>query len=380
MGCRERQEKIYDWMNSEGISLVLFEDCERNRDQSVRYLSGQPGDSILALSAARKSVLIPWDMHMASLYADVDEIIPYTKFELDPYDAAKAAAVFFKIPYGSKIEIPPSTPYPAFLKYVEALSDFNVLCRANGAKNEVDKSRAVKDDSEIEIYRICAQKTNEIIDLLEKNVMNGSLKTESDIALFIEAECRKLNCDGVGFTTLAAGPERSFGIHCFPPFTAGDFAAKGLSILDFGVVYKGYTSDVTLTFARSPNKIQENLLSLVEQAFNLAFETTAAAFSSKNELNQGIECRDIALAVDDFFRKNGAFIPHGLGHGIGLEPHEAPYLRRPQSNTWRLEPGNIFTIEPGLYDPVHGGCRLENDVLITDAGAEILTKSKIIRL
>jgi Xaa-Pro dipeptidase len=73
-------------------------------------------------------------------------------------------------------------------------------------------------------------------------------------------------------------------------------------------------------------------------------------------------------------------MPHGLGHGIGLEAHEAPSLRSQADNNWILAPGMIITIEPGLYDPVHGGCRLENDVLVTETGAEVLTDARIIRL
>jgi len=73
-------------------------------------------------------------------------------------------------------------------------------------------------------------------------------------------------------------------------------------------------------------------------------------------------------------------MPHGLGHGIGLQPHEDPVLRNSSTNEWVLEPGMIFTIEPGLYDPLLGGCRLENDYLMTETGAEVLTTSRIIHL
>jgi Xaa-Pro dipeptidase len=73
-------------------------------------------------------------------------------------------------------------------------------------------------------------------------------------------------------------------------------------------------------------------------------------------------------------------MPHGLGHGIGLEAHEAPSVSNRAENDWVLESGMIITLEPGLYDPVQGGCRLENDILITDSGVEVLTNSRIVRL
>jgi Xaa-Pro dipeptidase len=97
----------------------------------------------------------------------------------------------------------------------------------------------------------------------------------------------------------------------------------------------------------------------------------------------GVYVRDIAAAVDELYGKNGKTLPHGLGHGVGLEIHEAPFLRDKPENQWVLRPGMIFTIEPGVYDPAHGGCRFENDIFVTEnpsSGAEVLTKTRIVRL
>ena len=70
----------------------------------------------------------------------------------------------------------------------------------------------------------------------------------------------------------------------------------------------------------------------------------------------------------------------GTSHGVGLEAHEAPAVRNRDDNEWILAPGHIITIEPGLYDPATGGVRLEDDVLITASGAEVLTHARIVRL
>ncbi|GHV25835.1 hypothetical protein FACS189498_4280 [Spirochaetia bacterium] len=264
MDCFEkRREKVYDWMARENISLAMVEDFEHKRDPTVRWLTGQPGDALVFLSVERKCVLVPWDINMARLYGHAEFIIPYNEFERQPVKAAAHAAAFFKIPRGSRIEIPSVTAYPQFLKFVEDLMDFDVICRDDGLAKETAMLRAIKDEDEIALYRKISGITNTLIDMLEKNVSSGKIKTESDAALFLEAETRKRGCEGTGFETLAAGPDRSFGIHCFPSYTAGDFAGPGLSILDFGVKYAGYTSDVTLTFARGPlSKIQEKQISL----------------------------------------------------------------------------------------------------------------------
>ena len=77
---------------------------------------------------------------------------------------------------------------------------------------------------------------------------------------------------------------------------------------------------------------------------------------------------------------HNCFWSHGLGHGTGLEIHEAPFISTRTSEDKVFLPGNIITLEPGLYDAETGGCRLENDVLITDTGNCILTNSRIIRI
>ena len=366
-----RRERIYDWMAREGIALVMFEDAEGRRDSAVRWLTGHPSDALLFLAASRQAVLVPWDINMARVYGDADIIVPYGEFDRKPANALRLTGEYLKIPFGARVEIPLNTSYTAFLKYIEAISDYDLLCRNEGVHETVQDMRAIKDAEEIRLYRIVSAFTNEIIDLLEEQIRGEKLKTETDVALFIEAESRKRDCEGMGFETIAAGPGRSFGIHAFPSYTNETFAVRGLSVLDFGLKYQGYTTDVSLTFVRPPlSKSQERLIGLIEKAYKLALAM----------IDDGAGIRDIALAVDAFFGKSKRRMPHALGHGIGLEPHEAPFLRNRSDASLHLQPGMIFTLEPGLYDPLHGGCRLENDILITDTGKEVLTEARIIRL
>ena len=367
----ERRKKLYDWMNAEHIAMIMFEDTEGRRDPAIRWMTGQPSDALLFLAGEGKCLLVPWDVNMAAIYAQADAVIPYNEFDRGAINALRGAAALFKIPHGARVEIPPVTSYTGFLKFIEEAGDFDILCRNNGAHDETESLRAVKDAEEQGIYRKAAAITNELIDLLEEQVTGGRLPTEMDVAFFIEAECRRRGCEGTGFETLAAGAARSFGIHAFPAYTAEPFAGPGLSILDFGLRYRGYTTDVTLTFARGPLSVtQEKMLALVEKAYAKALSL----------VSDGVSGRELGMAVDAIFGKGRKAMPHALGHGIGLEAHEAPSLRSRQDNTALLRPGMVFTLEPGLYDPIHGGCRLENDILLTESGPEVLTKSRIIRL
>jgi Xaa-Pro dipeptidase len=367
---KTRREAIYDWMANEDIALVMFEDTEGRRDPAIRWLTGQPGDAVLFLSAAdRKSLLMPWDINMARLLAGADAVMPYNDFGRRAIQALPNAADHFHIKPRGRIEIPAVTPHPLFVSYQKELADYELVCRSNGIATEVERRRAVKDEEEMRIYKTLSSITNDILERLEKNVRDRTLKTETDVALFIESEARKQGCEGTSFETLAAGPSRSFGIHAFPGYTDAPFAAKGLSILDFGLKYRGYASDVTMTFVQDATPEQERLLSLMKQAYDLALAM----------VRPGVSARDIALAVDELYGKNGKTLPHGLGHGVGLEIHEAPFLRSTSENPWMLRAGMIFTIEPGLYDPALGGCRFENDVLVTES-AEELTKTRIARL
>jgi Xaa-Pro dipeptidase len=367
----KRKEKIYNWMATEGLAMVMLEDTEDRRDASIRWLTGHPMDALLFLTVDRKSLLVPWDLNLAKLMANVDVMLPYSDFDRQSVKATKAAAKLCKLPLNSKIEIPAVTTYLSFLNYVEALADYDVICRNGGIQDEAISCRVIKDEHELEIYRMAANITNKIIDSLEKAFQKKSLKTETDVVLFIEAEARKLGAEGTSFETLAAGSKRSFGIHAYPSFTNESFIEDGLSILDFGIRYFGYCTDVTLTVARgSLSKAQEKMICLVEKSYEKA----------SSMLKEGIAARDIAKAVDTIFAKGKFTMPHSLGHGVGLDVHEMPSFRNRDDNDWILQKNMVVAIEPGIYDPLLGGCRLENDFIIMEKGAEVLTKSRIIKV
>ena len=375
---RQRQKAFSQILRDKKIDVAFFEDTEGRRDPSLRYFTGQPSDALLVLTAEGQSILIPWDVNMAQEMATVDSILPYTDFGRTATNALSQILAKLELPSTVTIELPPSLPYPVYEKYQKAITqalgnsrEVHLLCRENGVHQDAVNMRAIKDQYEINCIKRASAITDNLILLLEEGVRSGTITTEMDAALLIERECRKAGCEGTGFDTLAAGPERSFGIHCFPPYTAGAFPATGLSILDFGVVVEGYTSDVTLTFAKGPlTPEQEKQLELVQRAYDAALE----------KYKNGLAIKDAAQIVDDIFAQAGRTMPHSLGHGYGLEAHEWPTVRNTQPPEALFCPGMVVTLEPGLYDTQLGGCRLENDILITPEGNEVLTKARIIRL
>ena len=367
----KRRNVLIEEMKNSNIQAVVFSDNEKHRNPAVRYYTNHPSDAIFILTKTGKSVLCPWDINIANQKAFVETIIPFTKFDRDEIKAVDGILKKLGLPENSRIEISPETSYLDFLDFVDRLPQYDVSCKNHGLHDFAIQQRMIKDEYEIQCTKKACEITNQIIDTIEKEIKKKKIKTELDVALLIESECRKAGCEKTSFETLAAGPSRSFAIHCFPSYTNGNFAENGLSILDFGVCYEGYASDVTLTIAKGKLlEKQEQMLSLVQEAFDEALKY----------YKKDIPVRNAAMKVDKIFAKAKMKMPHSLGHGTGLEIHEAPFVRSKASLETVFQPGMIVTLEPGLYDPELGGCRYENDILITEDGNEVLTQSRIVRI
>lgn len=368
---KQRRNKVYDFMKTHKIDACIFEDKEEYRESAIRYLSGHTSDAILILLSNEKSFLIPWDYNLALQKAHADKILSYTNFERNNFKAIKSILSEEGLPEKSQVAIPPSTSYLDWKKYCDELKEFSILCSEDSVHNFVRECRAVKDEYEIE----CTKKACSITDQMTKSIIemvkSNKIKTETDVALFIERELRNQNCERTSFDTLAAGPKRSFAIHAFPGYTKNEWASDGLSILDFGVCYEGYASDCTITIARGKlNSKQKEILENVQKAFDECLKL----------YKPGSSIKKAALKADEIFSQISRKMPHSLGHGTGLEIHELPFISTRTSDEKLFKAGNIVTLEPGLYDSELGGCRLENDILITESGNQVLTNSQIFYL
>ena len=369
---KARRDKVASWLKEHSVFAVVFEDTEGARDVAIRYLTGHPSDAILIITQTGESVLTAWDENLMKEKAKADRLIPYTTFERKKERAIKEILSSFSYaPKNAVVELPSVTSHLQFQKYEKELEGYHIVCDEKGAHDAVVKMRAVKDEYEIECTREACRITNGITDLIEKMARAGEIKTETDVALLIERKLREAGCERTSFDTLAAGPARSFAIHAFPGYTNGEWPAQGLSILDYGVCYEGYASDATITIAKGKlTQEQEKQLALTQKAFDECLKLYKA----------GNKTKTAAAKADEIFASEGRNMPHGLGHGTGLEIHEAPAVSMRAGDDVVFQVGNIVTLEPGLYDTKIGGCRLENDVLITEEGNEVLTNSRIIRI
>ncbi|MDY3885834.1 MAG: Xaa-Pro peptidase family protein [Treponema sp.] len=367
----KRIKKVVDYLIENSIGAAVFIDNESHREPAIRYFTGHSSDAVFIIYNTGSSVLIPWDIILAENFAICKKIIPFTRYKNSTIDALKANLNTQVQIKQKKVEIPPSTPYPEFLKIVDTLDEWDVRCRENGVHKMVTEMRMIKDEYEIECTREACRIGDVIFEGIQKEVSEGKIKTETDVALYIERKLRENDCERTGFDTLAAGPQRSWAIHCFPNYTSGPWPAKGLSLLDFGVVYKGYTSDQTITIAKKP--LLDDQLKLIQIVQN-AFDECLKLYRPNHLIKTAAE------KANKIFSAYGLRMPHTLGHGIGLEIHEYPRVSASLGEDLKFQPGMILTLEPGLYDEELGGCRLENDILITEYGNEVLTHSKILVL
>lgn len=384
----KRVERLVQKMQAMNIDIAVFIDDEDARSKDVRYFTGHPSDAIFVVGRDGHTVLLPWDVNMANERASADTVIPYTNYHCKKIEAlkdilGKGAKALGTPKNGLVAELPPSTTHTDYLKLCNALADYDVVVREDGIHAAVTMMRMIKDDYELECIRTACNVGDIIIDKIEDGIKSGKIQKEEDVALLIEREARENGCERTGFDTLAAGPERSFAIHAFPGYTAGAWPGDGtkgmLSILDFGVVYAGYTSDTTLTVAAGElTQKQEMMLSCVEKAA----EECAPMY------REGVAIKDAAAKADQIFDSISMKMPHSLGHAIGLDIHELPRI---SVNTpirdgdmgaadGYFHEGMVLTLEPGLYDAKCGGVRLENDILVTKSTPEVLTHSRIIRV
>jgi Xaa-Pro aminopeptidase len=228
------------------------------------------------------------------------------------------------------------------------------------AGEPVEELRAVKEPGEVERIRAAAQ----VADAGLRQIMAEGLvgRTEASVAEALERALRAEGAAGLSFPSIVAGGAHGALPHAQPRDV--QISAGELVVIDWGAVLDGYCSDCTRTLATG------ELDDEAHAVYQLVLEAQLAGLSA---LRAGASGRDVDGASRALIDAggHGEHFGHGLGHGVGLEVHEAPRLSQRSDSV--LAGGNMVTVEPGVYLPGRLGVRIEDLVLVTESGCEILT-------
>jgi Xaa-Pro aminopeptidase len=226
----------------------------------------------------------------------------------------------------------------------------------------IEKIRLIKTQQEINIIKVACEIADHAFTHILNFIKPG--KTELEVSNELEFFMRKQGATQSSFDIIVASGLRSalpHGVATNKVIEKGDFVT-----LDYGALYNGYISDITRTVA-----VGEPSGKLVDM-YNAVLASQLLALEKVGPGLTGIQAD--AIARNYLTEKGyGEAFGHSLGHGIGLEVHESPGLSIRSETV--LEPGMAVTIEPGVYLPEIGGVRIEDDILITENGNELLTHS-----
>ena len=226
----------------------------------------------------------------------------------------------------------------------------------------VESLRARKDAAELAQMRKAAILASEIVGLAIGLLKPGVC--EREVGADIEYQMRRRGASGPAFETIVAFGERAALPHARP--TGKRLRKNELVVLDLGVILGHYCSDITRTVfvGRAPKRIQT--------WYKAVLEAQGAAIGTVRE---GASCGEVDAAARRVLEGYGLghLFVHSTGHGLGLEVHEDPRVAKGQAR--RLEPGNVITIEPGVYAEGIGGIRIEDDVAVHASRTEVLTRA-----
>ena len=235
----------------------------------------------------------------------------------------------------------------------------NTTCLS--ASRWVEDLRYSKDNSEIESIQQAALIADQALQQLLKVIMPGV--TERELALELEHQMATMGSERPSFDTIMLAAERSALPHGIPSnkkLQHGD-----LLLIDFGAVINGYHSDMTRTFViGSANQKQRDIYQTVYAAQQAAMDA----------LTTEIEADDLYQHAAKVLNQSeyAAFQGEGLGHGLGMDVHELPFIGMGKNLT--IKKNCVITLEPGIYIPGWGGVRIEDDVVLTDEGLRCLTQ------
>ncbi|HWC75782.1 MAG TPA: Xaa-Pro peptidase family protein [Gemmatimonadales bacterium] len=274
----------------------------------------------------------------------------------DPWDLVGKAGAEMKPKhrYGT-VAVEPTTSYQSYLRLADKLGGWKFV---NGAPI-TERLRIIKRPEEVELIRRAIAATEASIAATFSQLTAGM--TEQDVAALLSREMGNRGSPGGGLVQF--GPSSALP-HGGP--SAGQLVKETVVLIDAGSRIEGYTSDITRTiwFGDAPTDEFKKVYNIVHDAQTAAIETGKPFTTQCQELDRAAR----KVITDAGY---GQYFTHRLGHGMGMDGHEPPYMV--EGNETRIEPGMVFTDEPGIYQLNKFGVRIEDDCLMTDKGIEVLS-------
>ncbi|HZS56247.1 MAG TPA: Xaa-Pro peptidase family protein [Bryobacteraceae bacterium] len=319
---------------------------------NVRYLSGFTGSNAILLLSSDRAILFtdPRYQTQAALECDCD--IKIVKGPLLIEVARWIQRLRLKSVAFEQNRI-------GYDDYVH-LKELGIGVRLKPVSGAIESLRAVKSAAEVATIRASVQLNSAALEQALRHFKYSM--TEVDLAAEIEYRMRRLGADGTAFETIVASGERTALPHARP--TDHPIREDELLLIDMGASVAGYASDMTRTFAAGKLDTKKRRM------YRAVLESQLAAVHA---VRPGVTCASVDAAARKVLRGFGMekqFI-HSTGHGLGLEIHERPRIGRKEAT--KLETGMVITIEPGVYQKGLGGVRIEDTVVVTTSGCQILT-------
>lgn len=343
-----RLTKLRTKMTSEKLDAFL---CMRPENR--RYLSGFTGSAGMLLITQDQAFLLTDFRYLEQAAAQAPEF-QVVKIGNEPF---KTLA---ELDQGIEV-LGFEGDFVTFEEYGKLEQNF-ARTRLVSRPELVNHLRSVKEPSEIELIREAVRIADDAFSEILQFISVG--QTEAEIALHLEFSMRQAGASGPSFDFIAASGWRSampHGVASSKKVQQGEFLT-----LDYGAIYQGYCSDITRTVCLGePDEKQRALYDTVLAANRAGIAAVRPGLTGKE-----VDAAARKLIEDAGY---GEYFGHGLGHSVGLAIHEGPNLSPREERV--LEPGMVVTVEPGIYLPDYGGVRIEDMVLVTEQGCEVLTKA-----
>lgn len=346
----KRLQRLREELAGRNLEAVLL-----TNSYNRRYMTGFTGSAGFVLITADRQVLITDFRYVTQASR---QAVGYEIVEHGPKPIVTVRELLEKLKVNRLGFEQDDVTYGTYRSFAEELGSIELT----PTSSLVERLRMFKEPAEIAVMQEAADLADRTFSHILSYLKPGV--TEREIALEMEVFIRKNGATSSSFETIVASGERS----ALPHGVASDrkLGNNEFVKLDFGALYNGYCSDITRTVG---------LGQLTEKHKEIYAIVLEAQLNVLDKLKPGMTGKEGDALARDIIKKAGygdAF-GHGTGHSLGLEIHENPRLS-PLCDTV-LEPGMTMTVEPGIYIPGFGGVRIEDDVVITENGVQILTHS-----